>query len=48
MITREEFAAIMAAPKRRYSDFPNLQNHWAFGRGLDLYRFLKHGLNWLS
>ena len=47
-ITREEFAAIMAAPKRRYSDFPNLQNHWAFGRGLDLYRFLKHGLHWLS
>jgi N-acetyl sugar amidotransferase len=47
-ITREEFAAIMAIPKKRYSDFPNLQNHWAFGRGLDLYRFLKHGLNWLS
>src|SRR5262249_13928940 len=47
-ITREEFTAIMATPKRRYSDFPNLQNHWAFGRGLDLYRFLKHGLHWLS
>ena len=28
----------MALPKKRYSDYPNLQNHWAFGRGLDLYR----------
>src|ERR1700722_6689386 len=37
-ISTEEFAAIMAAPKKRYSDYPNLQNHWAFGPGLDLFR----------
>lgn len=47
-ITREEFEEIMALPKKRYSDYPNLQNHWAFGRGLDLYRFLKHRLRWLG
>jgi len=46
-VSREEFAAIMAAPKKRYLDYPNLQNHWAFGRGLDLYRFLKHRLRWV-
>jgi N-acetyl sugar amidotransferase len=47
-ISREEFESIMAAPKKRYSDYPNLQNHWAFGRGLDLFRFLKHRLRWIS
>jgi N-acetyl sugar amidotransferase len=47
-ISREEFDAIMAAPKRRYSDYPNLQNHWAFGRGLDLFRILKHKLHWIT
>jgi N-acetyl sugar amidotransferase len=47
-ISREEFAAIMALPGKRYMDYPNLQNHWAFGRGLDLYRFLKHRLRWIS
>jgi len=35
-ISIEEFDAIVALPKKRYSDYPNLQNHWAFGRGLDL------------
>jgi len=47
-ISRQEFDSIMAAPKKRYSDYPNLQNHWAFGRGLDLFRFLKHRLHWIS
>jgi N-acetyl sugar amidotransferase len=47
-ISREEFDAIMAAPKRQYRDYPNLQNHWAFGRGLDLFRILKHKLHWIS
>jgi N-acetyl sugar amidotransferase len=47
-ISREEFESIMAAPKKRYSDYPNLQNHWAFGQGLDLFRFLKHRLRWIS
>ena len=47
-ISREEFDAIIAAPKRRYADYPNLQNHWAFGRGLDLFRFLKHRLRWID
>jgi N-acetyl sugar amidotransferase len=47
-ISREEFDAIMAASKRRYRDYPNLQNHWAFGRGLDLFRFLKNKLRWVS
>ena len=47
-ISPEEFAAIMAAPKKRYGDYPNLQNHWAFGRGLDLFRVLKHRLHWVS
>ena len=47
-ISPEEFAAIIAAPKKRYGDYPNLQNHWAFGRGLDLFRFLKHKLHWVS
>jgi len=47
-LSREEFDAIMAAPKRRYRDYPNLQNHWAFGRGLDLFRILKHKLHWIS
>jgi len=47
-ISPEEFAAIMAAPKKRYADYPNLQNHWAFGYGIDLFRFLKHKLNWVS
>jgi N-acetyl sugar amidotransferase len=47
-ISREEFETIMAAPKRRYSDYPNLQNHWVFGRGLDLFRILKHKLHWIS
>jgi N-acetyl sugar amidotransferase len=46
-VSREEFDAIMAAPKKRYPDYPNLQNHWAFGPGLDLYRFLKHRLRWV-
>ncbi len=46
-ISREEFDAIMAAPRRRYRDYPNLQNHWAFGRGLDLFRILKHKLRWI-
>jgi len=44
---RAEFDAIMAAPKKRYMDYPNLQNHWVFGRGLDLYRYLKHSLRWI-
>jgi len=47
-ISRQEFDSIMASPKKRYSDYPNLQNHWAFGRGLDLFRFLKHRLHWIS
>jgi N-acetyl sugar amidotransferase len=47
-ISLQEFAAIMDAPKRRYSDYPNLQNHWVFGRGLDLFRYLKHKLHWIS
>jgi hypothetical protein len=47
-ISPEEFTAIMAAPKKRYGDYPNLQNHWAFGRGLDLFRVLKHRLHWVS
>ena len=47
-ISREEFDAIMALPKKRYVDYPNLQNHWTFGRGLDLYRFLKRRLHWFS
>jgi N-acetyl sugar amidotransferase len=46
-ITRAEFDAIMAAPKKRYEDYPNLQNHWLFGRGLDLFRFFKHRLGWI-
>jgi hypothetical protein len=46
-ISCEEFDAIMAAPKKRYMDYPNLQNHWIFGRGLDLYRYLKHSLRWI-
>src|SRR5579862_97706 len=47
-ISVEEFDAIMKLPKKTYSDYPNLQNHWAFGRGLDLYRFLKYKLHWVS
>ena len=47
-ISREEFDAIMGAPKHRYLDYPNLQNHRAFGPGLDLYRFLKHRLRWVD
>ena len=47
-VSREEFAAIMAAPKKCYLDYPNLQNHWALGPGLDLYRFLKHRLRWVD
>ena len=47
-ISREEFDAIMAAPKKRYRDYPNLQNHWAFGPGLDLFRVLKHKLHWIT
>ncbi len=46
-ISREEFAAIMAAPKKRYMDYPNLQNHWLFRHGLNLFRFLKHRLRWI-
>ena len=47
-ISVAEFEAIMAAPKKCYEDYPNLQNHWAFRHGLDLYRFLKHKLHWVS
>jgi N-acetyl sugar amidotransferase len=47
-ISLAEFEAIMAAPKKCYADYPNLQNHWAFSHGLDLYRFLKHKLHWVS
>jgi hypothetical protein len=47
-ISVEEFDAIMALPKKRFNDYPNLQNHWAFGRGMDLFRFLKHTLHWVS
>ena len=47
-ISGAEFDAIMALPKKTYADYPNLQNHWAFGRGLDLYRFLKHKLHWVN
>jgi len=47
-ISLQEFEAIMALPRKRYVDYPNLQNHWAFGRGLDLYRILKHRLRWVS
>lgn len=47
-ISRDEFDAIMAAPKKRYSDYPNLQNHWLFGRGLDLFRVLKHRFRWIT
>ncbi|MBS0379621.1 MAG: N-acetyl sugar amidotransferase [Proteobacteria bacterium] len=46
-VSRQEFDAIMASPRRRYMDYPNLQNHWIFGRGLDLYRFLRHKLRWI-
>ena len=38
----------MAAPKRQYRDYPNLQNHRAFGRGLELFRILNHKLRWIS
>jgi N-acetyl sugar amidotransferase len=47
-VSVEEFTAIMALARKRYSDYPNLQNHWAFGRGLDLFRFLKHKLRWVG
>lgn len=47
-VSLQEFDAIIAAPKRRYRDYPNLQNHWAFGRGLDLFRILKHKLHWIT
>lgn len=47
-VTREEFMEIMRAPKKRYMDYPNLQNHWAFGKGLDFFRYLKHQLRWIS
>jgi len=47
-ISVEDFDAIMALPKKRFSEYPNLQNHWIFGRGMDLYRFLKHKLHWVS
>jgi N-acetyl sugar amidotransferase len=47
-ISVEEFDAIIALPKKRFMDYPNLQNHWAFGYGMDLYRFLKHKLHWVS
>jgi len=47
-ISCEEFDAIMALPRKTYADYPNLQNHWVFGRGLDLYRVLKHKLHWVS
>ncbi len=47
-ISREEFDAIMAAPKKRYDDYPNMQNHRLFGRGLDLFRVLKHRLRWIT
>ena len=47
-ISREEFDAIMAAPKKSYRDYPNMQNHWLFGRGLDLFRVLKHRLHWIT
>jgi len=47
-ISREEFAAIMAAPRKRYQDYPNLQNHWIFSHGLNLFRFFKHKLRWIS
>ena len=47
-ITVEEFDAVMALPRKRYGDYPNLQNHWAFGRGLDVFRFFKHTLHWVS
>jgi N-acetyl sugar amidotransferase len=47
-VSVQEFDAVMALPKKRYSDYPNLQNHWVFGRGLDFYRFLKHKLHWVS
>jgi N-acetyl sugar amidotransferase len=43
-ISPQEFAAIMAAPKKRYGDYPNLQNHRLFRHGLNLFRFLKHKL----
>jgi len=47
-ISQQEFAAIMALPKKRYADYPNMQNHWLVGRGMDLFRFLKHKLRWIS
>ena len=47
-ISVEEFEAIMALPRKRYMDYPNLQNHWAFGRGINLFRLLKHKLHWMS
>jgi N-acetyl sugar amidotransferase len=47
-ISREDFDAIMAAPKKQYTDYPNLQNHWVMGKGIDLFRFLKHRLHWIS
>ena len=47
-VSLQEFEAIMALPKRRYRDYPNLQNHYIFRHGLDLFRFLKHRLHWIS
>jgi hypothetical protein len=38
-ISREEFAAIMAAPRKLIRTIPNLQNHWIFSHGLNLFRF---------
>jgi hypothetical protein len=38
----------MAAPRKRYQDYPNLQNHWIFSHGLNLFRFFKHKLRWIS
>lgn len=35
---------ILRLPPKRYMDYPNLQNHVLFSRGLDLYRYLKHRL----
>ncbi len=47
-ISVEEFEAIMTLPRKRFMDYPNLQNHWAFGHGLNLYRLLKHKLHLVS
>ena len=46
-ISLAEFGDVMALPKKTYMDYPNLQNHPLFSRGLDAYRWLKHRARWI-